>query len=33
MIPDEPIGIAYLKDGSWVESQPRTNYFRNSLSG
>jgi hypothetical protein len=28
MIPDEPIRIAYLKDGTWVESVPRTNYFR-----
>ena len=29
MVGDEPVGVAYMKDGAWVESQPHTNYFSN----
>jgi hypothetical protein len=28
MIPDEPVKIAYEKDGSWVESAPHTRYSK-----
>jgi len=27
MVTDEPVRIAYHKDGSWVDSRPHTNYF------
>jgi hypothetical protein len=26
MVPDEPVGIAYQKDGNWIDSQPHTRY-------
>ena len=26
MVVDEPVGIAYEKNGSWVESKPHTRY-------
>jgi len=27
MIPDEPVKIFYEKDGSWIESRPKTQHF------
>ena len=26
MVTDEPVRIAYMKDGNWIESQPHTHY-------
>jgi len=27
MVPDEPVKIYYEKDGSWIESPPKTQHF------
>ena len=27
MVVDEPVRIAYLKDGKWIDARPHTNYF------
>ena len=27
MIPDEPVKISYEKDGTWIESAPKTQHF------